>query len=169
MDARFLLPFLQEQNVLSEEQAREIQDELSRTGKPVEALLGNFGIIQMPQILEKISDSLGLPLLADLSGLDLSPEVLARIPPHTARNLGALPVAGDETTLTVALADPLAVQALEDLRFATGREIAQVVAPRIRFSRFWTSITDRRRSILTMCSRSWKTLPRALWFPRGWI
>ena len=129
MDARFLLPFLQEQNVLSEEQAREIQDELSRTGKPVEAILGNFGIIQMPQILEKISDSLGLPLLADLSGLDLSPELLARIPPHTARNLGALPVAGDETTLTVALADPLAVQALEDLRFATGREIAQVVAP----------------------------------------
>ena len=38
MDARFLLPFLQEQNVLSEDQAREIQDELSRTGKPVEAI-----------------------------------------------------------------------------------------------------------------------------------
>ena len=30
MDARHLLPFLQEQNVLSEEQSREIQDELSR-------------------------------------------------------------------------------------------------------------------------------------------
>ena len=129
MDARHLLPFLQEQNVLSEEQAKEITDELNRTGKPVETILGNFGIIQMPQILEKISDSLGLPLLPDLTGLDLSPELLARIPPHTARNLGALPVAGDETTLTVALADPLAVQALEDLRFATGREIAQVVAP----------------------------------------
>jgi type IV pilus assembly protein PilB len=120
---------LQEQNVLSEEQAREITDELNRTGKPVETILGNFGIIQIPQILEKISDSLGLPLLADLTGLDLSPELLARIPPHTARNLAALPVAGDETTLTIALADPLAVQALEDLRFATGREIAQVVAP----------------------------------------
>jgi type IV pilus assembly protein PilB len=129
MDARHLLPFLQEQNVLSEEQAREITDELNRTGKPVETILGNFGIIHIPQILEKISDSLGLPLLADLTGLDLSPELLARIPPHTARNLAALPVAGDETTLTIALADPLAVQALEDLRFATGREIAQVVAP----------------------------------------
>lgn len=94
MDARHLLPFLQEQNVLSEEQSREIQDELSRSGKPVEMILANFGIIQMPQILEKIADSMGLPLLADVSGLDLSPELLARIPPHTARNLGALPVAG---------------------------------------------------------------------------
>ncbi|NDI16512.1 MAG: type II/IV secretion system protein, partial [Verrucomicrobia bacterium] len=110
-------------------QAREISEEQNRTGKPVEAILANFGIIQLPQILEKISDSLGLPLIADLTGLDLSPELLARIPPHTARNLGALPVAGDATTLTVALADPLATQALEDLRFATGMEIAQVVAP----------------------------------------
>ncbi len=129
MDARFLLPFLEEQTILSTEQAREISEEQNRTGKPVEAILANFGIIQLPQILEKISDSLGLPLIADLTGLDLSPELLARIPPHTARNVGALPVAGDATTLTVALADPLATQALEDLRFATGMEIAQVVAP----------------------------------------
>lgn len=129
MDARHLLPFLQEQNILSEDQTREISDELSRTGKSVEAVLSNFGIIQPTQILEKISDSLGLPLLPDLSGLELSPELLARIPPHTARNLGALPVAGDESTLTVVLVDPLATQALEDLRFVTGREISQVIAP----------------------------------------
>ena len=129
MDARFLLPFLEEQTILSSEQSREISEEQNRTGKPVESVLANFGIIQLPQILEKISDSLGLPLIADLTGLELSPELLARIPPHTARNLGALPVAGDATTLTVALADPLATQALEDLRFATGMEIAQVVAP----------------------------------------
>ena len=129
MDPRFLLPFLEEQNILSSEQSREISEELSRTGKPVETVLANFGIIQLPQILEKISDSLGLPLVLDLSNLELSPELLARIPPHTARNVGALPLAADETTLTVALADPLATQALEDLRFATGSEISQVVAP----------------------------------------
>ena len=129
MDPRFLLPFLEEQNILSSEQSREISEELSRTGKPIETVLTNFGIIQMPQILEKISDSLGLPLILDLSNLELSPELLARIPPHTARNVGAIPLAADETTLTVALADPLATQALEDLRFATGAEISQVVAP----------------------------------------
>ena len=98
MDARFLLPFLEEQTILSSEQSREISEEQNRTGKPVESVLANFGIIQLPQILEKISDSLGLPLIADLTGLDLSPELLARIPPHTARNLGALPIAGDATT-----------------------------------------------------------------------
>jgi len=129
MDPRFLLPFLEEQQILSSEQSREITEELGRTGKPIETVLTNFGIIQMPQILEKISDSLGLPLILDLSHLELSSELLARIPPHTARNIGALPLAADETTLTVALADPLATQGLEDIRFATGAEIAQVIVP----------------------------------------
>ncbi|NBQ64657.1 MAG: pilus assembly protein PilB, partial [Verrucomicrobia bacterium] len=126
MDARHLLPFLEEQNLLTPEQSREISEEQSRTGKPVETVLANFGILQVPQILEKISDS---PMIPDLSGVELSPELLAKIPPHTARNLGALPVASDGIVLTVALVDPLTPQAVEDLRFATGMEVAQVVAP----------------------------------------
>ncbi len=129
MDARSLLPFLEEQNLLTPDQSREIADEQSRSGKPVEAVLANFGILQVPQILEKISDSLGLPMIPDLSGLEFSPELLSKIPPHTARNLGALPVAMDGMTLTVALIDPLSPQAIEDLRFASGMEVVQVVAP----------------------------------------
>jgi len=129
VDARLLLPFLEEQNLLNPEQSREIAEEVSRSGKPVEIVLANFGILQVPQILEKISDSLGLPLIPDLSRVELSPDLLAKIPPHTARSLGALPVASDGATLTVALVDPLLPQALEDLRFATGLEVAQVVAP----------------------------------------
>ena len=129
MDPRLLLPFLEEQNLLTPEQSREISDEASRTGKPVETILTNFGILQVSQLLEKISDTLGLPLVPDLSGIEFSPELLAKIPPHTARNLGALPVAADGATLTVALVDPLAPQAIEDLRFATGMEVVQVVAP----------------------------------------
>ncbi|MEY2852383.1 MAG: hypothetical protein RL549_1082 [Verrucomicrobiota bacterium] len=129
MDARSLLHFLEEQNLLTPDQSREIADEQSRSGKPVEAVLANFGILQVPQILEKISDSLGLPMIPDLSGLEFSPELLSKIPPHTARNLGALPVAMDGMTLTVALVDPLSPQAIEDLRFAAGMEVVQVVAP----------------------------------------
>ncbi|MEY5062584.1 MAG: Flp pilus assembly complex ATPase component TadA, partial [Verrucomicrobiota bacterium] len=129
MDAHLLLPFLEEQNLLNPDQSREIAEEVSRSGKPVETILANFGILQVPQILEKISDSLGLPLIPDLNGIDFSPELLAKIPPHTARNLGALPVATDGLTLTVALIDPLSPQAIEDLRFATGMEVVQVVAP----------------------------------------
>ena len=129
MDAQILLSFLEEQNLLTPDQSREISEEVSRSGKPVETVLANFGILQIPQILEKISDSMGLPLIPDLAGVEFSPELLAKIPPHTARNLGALPVATDGGVLTVALVDPLLPQAIEDLRFATGMEVVQVVAP----------------------------------------
>jgi len=129
MEARYLLPFLEEQNLLTPEQAREIAEEQSRTGKTVETVLANFGILKVSQILEKVSDSLGLPLVPDLSGVECSPELLAKIPPHTARSLVALPLAADGATLTVALADPLSPQAIEDLRFATGADVVQVVAP----------------------------------------
>ena len=88
MEAHLLLPFLEEQNLLTPEQSREITEEVNRTGRPVETILANFGILQIPQILEKISDSLGLPLIPDLAGVEFSPELLAKIPPHTARNLG---------------------------------------------------------------------------------
>ena len=129
MEAPILLAFLEEQNLLTPDQSREISEEVSRSGKPVETVLANFGILQIPQILEKISDSMGLPLIPDLAGVEFSPELLAKIPPHTARNLGALPVATDGGVLTVALVDPLLPQAIEDLRFATGMEVVQVVAP----------------------------------------
>jgi len=129
MDARHLLPFLEEQSLLTAEQAREISEEQARTGKPVETIVANFGILQMSQLLEKISDRLGLPLVPDLTGTELSPELLAKIPPQTARNLGALPLATDGATLTVALVDPLNAQAIEDLRFASGMEVVQVVVP----------------------------------------
>ena len=90
MDALHLLHFLEEQGLVTPEQSREIADEQSRSGKPVETILANFGILQVPQILEKISDRLGLPLFPDLADLELSPELLAKIPPHTARSVGAL-------------------------------------------------------------------------------
>ena len=129
MDARYLLPFLEELNLLTADQSREIAEEQARTGKPVETVLANFGILKVPQILEKVSDSLGLPLVPHLDSVEFSPELLARIPPHTARNLVALPIAAEGQTLTVALADPLSPQAIEDLRFATGADVLQVVAP----------------------------------------
>jgi len=168
MEARFLLPFLEEQNLLTPDQSREIADEQSRTGKPVEVIVANFGILALPQLLEKISDRLGLALMGDLGELSLSPELLARIPPHTARSLGALPVATDGGSLTVALIDPLASQAIEDLRFATGLEIEQVVAPpdqvQALVERHYGSVEANFEDLI---SENWKKHRRAVPAAKG--
>jgi type IV pilus assembly protein PilB len=128
MDAHLLLSFLKDQGLLREEQLAELRDEMSRTGKPIEQIVSDFGILTPEQLMARIAESLSLEFI-DLSAAEFPPELLSAVPPQTARIHGALPVAMDETSITVALLDPLNAQAVDDLRFACGREIHVVVAP----------------------------------------
>ena len=72
MDTRLVLSFLEEQSLINPDQSREIAEEQNRSAKPVETIVANFGILQVPQLLEKISDSLGLPMIPDLQGVEFS-------------------------------------------------------------------------------------------------
>lgn len=60
--------------------------------------------------------------------LRVEPGASALIDAELARRLRALPLRHDERTATVALADPLDMTALDDLRFRLGRRILPVVA-----------------------------------------
>jgi len=128
MDAHLLLSFLQEQGILREEQASELLEEQNRSGKAIEQIIADYGILDEPTLLQHIAHYLGLDYV-DLSGAHFTPELLSVVPPTTARLHGALPVAYDEASITVALLDPLNQQALEDLRFACNKAINLIVAP----------------------------------------
>jgi type IV pilus assembly protein PilB len=128
MNAHFLLSFLTEQGLIRQEQATDLMEESDRTGKPIEQIVANFGIIAEDQLLELIADRLGLQFV-DLSNAEFTPELLSTIPPQTARIHGALPVAFSKQAVTVALKDPLDSQSIDDLRWAINRDIQVVVAP----------------------------------------
>jgi type IV pilus assembly protein PilB len=63
-----------------------------------------------------------------LSGFTPDAVTLSLIPSGLARLHGVLPVGASGNTIFVALADPLNSHPLEDIRFALGREIVQVVS-----------------------------------------
>lgn len=128
MDANLLMSFMREQGLVTEEQVVELFSEQQRSGKPLEQILADFSIIDESQLMERIASSLGLEYV-DLEGAEFVPELLSSIPPHAARGYGALPVGVDEESITVALADPLNQQAVDDLRFACNKAINVVVAP----------------------------------------
>ena len=69
----------------------------------------------------------GVPSI-DLARFQLDPALIRLIPPDTARRHRIVPVHRAGATLTVAMADPRNVQALDDLAFATGCRVAPVVA-----------------------------------------
>ena len=69
--------------------------------------------------------------MMDLSDVLIDPAAATLIPEHLARRYAVVPVSiGADGTLTVAMADPGNVVALDDLRSITGRTIVRVAADR---------------------------------------
>jgi type IV pilus assembly protein PilB len=128
MDAHLLTSFLTEHGLLRPEMVQDLLDEQQRTGKQIEQIIADYGILSENDLLQHLADSLGLQFV-DLAGAEFTPELLSSVPPQTARLHGALPVAFDQDSITVALLDPLGQQAVEDIRFATNKAIHVIVAP----------------------------------------
>ena len=93
---------------------REDKGRRRRLGEVITAL----GLADEVQIARALSDQLGLPFL-DLGSLPIPDETLAVLPRNVAVRHGAVPVTLAHDVLTVALADPTNVLALDDIRLAT--------------------------------------------------
>ncbi|MDX6767882.1 MAG: GspE/PulE family protein [Candidatus Methylacidiphilales bacterium] len=128
MDAHLLTSFLADHGLIRPEQMQDLLEEHQRSGKAIEQIIADYGILSENDLLQHIANYLGLQYV-DLSGAHFTPELLASIPPQTARIHGALPVAYDQDSITVALLDPLGQQAVEDIRFATNKTIHVIVCP----------------------------------------
>ncbi len=85
-----------------------------RLGEVITAL----GLADEVQIARALSDQLGLPFV-DLGSLPIADETLAVLPRNVAVRHVAVPITLAHDVLTVALADPTNVLALDDIRLAT--------------------------------------------------
>lgn len=126
MDTGQTLEVFIERGFLTKERARQIADLAGPGGKSIDTVLIESGVVDEANFLHGLAESLGVEA-NDLSSFEPEAGTLALIPSGLARLHGALPVAASGNTIFVALADPLNTPVLEDLRFALGREIVQVV------------------------------------------
>jgi type IV pilus assembly protein PilB len=126
MNAKQVIDLFVEQGRLDANQAEEILQELSTTGKAVEQGLIDYGVATPDEFYQIIADSLGTEVV-DLTNFSPPNEVLRLLPAGLARLHGALPLGVSGDVITVALADPLNSQVPEDLRFALNRNIHVVV------------------------------------------
>ncbi len=116
-------------NLVTEEQMKEVEEEQERNGKSLKEVIIDFGLLTEMDILEAIGRSLGLEVRAAAIEEDPPKEIIRMIDGNTARMLGAVPLAFDGTTLSVILRDPLNYQAVDELRFIVGRDVNQIIAP----------------------------------------
>ncbi len=127
MDNHLLIAFLKEQGVITETQASDLLEEQERSGKNLEKIVFDYGILTEYDLMQRMADYLGVAYV-DITQATFTPELLSSIPPQSARIHGALPVSSDEFSVTVALSDPLNQQSLDDLQWTTGKSINIVVA-----------------------------------------
>ena len=128
MNPEMLLVFLRDNGVIDDDQMSELRDEQSRGGKPMEEVVANSAIIRLTDLYVMIAQALGTEVV-DLAPMEFPPELLSLVPPQTARLQGALPLDWDGHLLRVAVVNPLDPNVVDNLRFATQKDIAIYVAP----------------------------------------
>jgi type IV pilus assembly protein PilB len=151
MNPEMLLSFLRDNAVIDEDQMNDLRDEQSRTGKTIEEVVANSGVIRMTDLYALIAQALGTEVV-DVTTMEFPPDLLSLVPPQTARLQGVLPLDFDGSVLRVAVSNPLDPNVVDNLRFATQKDIVIYVAPSAQvftmIERFYGSETSDMEDVL---------------------
>ena len=79
-----------------------------------------------------LSEKLGLPYVHPDKLMDISPDVIKIIPQHLASKYKVIPINLEKKRLTLAMADPSDLAAIDEIAFITALTIKPVVAPEVR-------------------------------------
>ncbi|NLL85212.1 MAG: type II/IV secretion system protein [Syntrophomonadaceae bacterium] len=118
---------LSELNLFTGEQLKQALEEQVQTGEKLGRILVNRGIVSEPQLIMALEQRLGIPHV-ELSKLNIDPEAVKLVSPKMIRHFKVLPISYTNTTLTLAIVDPLDQQAIADVSMATGLDIIPVLA-----------------------------------------
>ncbi|KPJ67966.1 hypothetical protein AMJ44_07005 [candidate division WOR-1 bacterium DG_54_3] len=118
--------FLIENNILSKAQLQTAHLESEKTGEVLSHVLVRLGMVPEDKILEYYVEHCDIPK-ADLKMID--PQAVSLIPENTARKYHLMPVTKKENKLVLAMADPLNIIILDEIKLRTGMEIEVTVAP----------------------------------------
>src|SRR5438132_2823928 len=111
------------------------QDQLQRallaqkgTAEKLGSLLVRLNLVDEDKLVGVLCKQYGIPAVP-LSQLDIDPDVLKLIPAQMARKYEIVPVERKGNVLTLAMADPTNVFALDDVTFLTNLQVQPSVAP----------------------------------------
>lgn len=118
-----LLKLLHDEHVLTEEQYQQVVRECEKSGIRSDAALEQLGIIDEHQLLEFLSGKFRMPVV-DWAAYSVDQELLKLIPEHVAEKYTVFPYALErgkrQNKITLAIANPTNVSAIDDISFMTG-------------------------------------------------
>jgi type IV pilus assembly protein PilB len=115
------------EQLVKPEQIRECMQLHRLTGQSLQQLLVEKGYLQEEDLVITLSEHLGVPHIR-VANYNIPKEILVHVPEALARQYQMLPVSLTGEVLTLAMADPLNIMAVDDLRRITNHEVEPVVA-----------------------------------------
>src|SRR6059036_343389 len=101
--------------------------EQKNTGMRLGYTLVKLGFIEETEISKMLARQYRMPAV-DLSRFEVDPKIIKLMPPDIAVKHTVLPLKREGRTLTVAIADPNNVTAIEDIKFVTRCDVFPVIA-----------------------------------------
>ena len=124
---RRLGDLLVETGIISTDQLKKALEVQKDTNMKIGEVLVNQGLIDEKQITEVLEFQLGIPH-ADLEKTYIHPELPRIISEKLARRHTLIPIKQEKNVLTVAMADPLNIFAVDDVKIATGLQVEPVIS-----------------------------------------
>lgn len=108
--------------------AEVVSDVVAEVGEGAELRrrLLDAGLVSERQLAQAIARQTGLPFV-DLSDVDLSPDIVSAVPAALCRRYQVIPVGRGRRSLTVGMADPTDLIAIDDITTATELNVRPVV------------------------------------------
>ncbi len=115
--------------LLTEAQLREALDRQREAGGKLGETCVRLGFLTEDQMLDVVEGQIGVPRVR-LGGYLVEPEALGLVPASVARRHLVVPLFRIENTLTVAMADPLNVYAIDELHQITSLDVDPALSSR---------------------------------------
>jgi type IV pilus assembly protein PilB len=109
---------------------QQLQDALNHqrlNGGKLAAAFVSLGFVTDEEITSLLSRQYGVPSIS-LDHFEVDPAIIKILPAETARKYQVLPLSRCGATVTIAMADPTNVFAMDDIKFMTGCNVEPVVA-----------------------------------------
>jgi type IV pilus assembly protein PilB len=121
---------LLKENMVTPQQLQEaLGHQKSHGGKLGKAFV-SLGYVRDEEITSLLSRQYGVPSI-NLDHFEVDPTIIKVIPAETSRKYQILPLSRSGATLTIAMADPTNVFAMDDIKFMTGYNVEPVVASEV--------------------------------------
>src|SRR4051794_13650888 len=118
---------LLKENIVNPQQLQEALSHQKMNGGKLGKAFVSLGYVRDEEITSLLSRQYGVPSI-NLDHFEVDATIIKIIPAETARKYQILPLSRSGATLTIAMADPTNVFAMDDIKFMTGYNVEPVVA-----------------------------------------